>query len=81
MTTSNVWTVQRRYHRDPNADMGRMDCYPEGKQITLITPAELATLEHGTLLYDIFGFPATVGVDEIDMDSRAGYLAYGLPIE
>jgi hypothetical protein len=77
MSTKADWVVQRLWTRDPNADMGRTDLIAEGTVIELITPDELNEIEPGTVLYDIFGFPATVGVDEFDTDTRGGYLAYG----
>jgi hypothetical protein len=57
--------------------LGRTDLIAEGTVIELITPEELNEIEKGTVLYDIFGFPATVGVDDLDTDTRGGYLAYG----
>lgn len=71
------WVVARLHSRDPNADFGRTDLIAEGTVIELITLEELAEIEQGTVLYDIFGFPATVGVDDFDTDTRGGYLAYG----
>lgn len=76
-TTMNGWVVERAYVYSPEEVFGRTDLLPEGSRIDLITPAELVTIEYGTVLYDIFGFPATVGVDDIDTDTRGGYLAYG----
>lgn len=48
-----------------------------GRTIALITPAELAALPDGTVLVDIFGHEEVKGVDEIDNDTRFGYLAVG----
>lgn len=47
------------------------------REIRLITPIELKGLPKNTILYDIFGEQAIVGEDEIDLDTRGGYLAYG----
>ena len=46
--------------------------------MALITPEKLRRLPSGTVLYDIFGEPAIVGTDTIDMDTRSRYLAYGV---
>ena len=50
---------------------------PEGAEISLITPEELATLAPGTELFNIFGVSHIVGTDRIDGDTRAGFIAYG----
>lgn len=49
----------------------------DGRIISLVTPAELQYLANGTPLYSIMGEKVIVGVDEIDQDTRFGYLAYG----
>ncbi len=51
----------------------------DGRQIALITPEELPTLPDGTVLICIDGTSATLGQDEIDDDTRFGFLAYGIP--
>ena len=50
----------------------------ETPYIQLITPGELALLPNGTKLKSIFNEEVVVGVDHIDLDSRDGFLAYGL---
>lgn len=51
---------------------------PEGSTIELLQPAELETLPDGTVLYDINGVKAVKGTDNIDDDTRGGFLAYGI---
>lgn len=43
----------------------------------LINKAEFDEVPDGTVLTCIDGSTATKGADEIDMDTRMGYLAYG----
>lgn len=45
--------------------------------VDLITPEHLVELPDGTVLYNIFGKPHTKGVDEIDDDTRGGFIAFG----
>jgi hypothetical protein len=56
-----------------------MELSPQGHYggMTLITPAQLRQLPKGTVLHNIFGEEAIVGVDRIDGDTRGGFLAYG----
>jgi hypothetical protein len=51
----------------------------DGSWIDLIQPAELTKLPDGIVLRSIFGETVTKGVDEINDDTRGGFLAYGLP--
>lgn len=44
----------------------------------LITPEELTKIPNGAILDCIDGKQYTVGVDEIDLDTRRGHLAYGI---
>jgi len=44
----------------------------------LLTTDEFNEIPDGTVLTCIDGTTATKGVDEIDMDTRLGYLAYGI---
>lgn len=44
----------------------------------LLTPAELEMVPDGTVLVCISGERVVKGVDEIDDDTRGGYIAYGL---
>lgn len=43
----------------------------------LITPELLKFLKEGTVLHSINGRTVVIGKDEIDLDTRGGYLAYG----
>jgi hypothetical protein len=47
-------------------------------ELWLFTPDEYKRLPNGTVLTSISGETVTKGVDYIDMDTRAGYLAYGI---
>lgn len=49
-----------------------------GTPIFLLTPNQLNSLDDGTPVYSIFGEKKTKGEDDIDMDIRAGYTAWGL---
>jgi hypothetical protein len=51
---------------------------PEGSTIELLQPAELETLPDGTVTYTIHGVKAVKGEDNIDGDTRGGFLAYGI---
>jgi hypothetical protein len=44
----------------------------------LLTPMELEVTPPGTVVTSILGDTKTVGVDEIDTETRFGYTAYGL---
>lgn len=46
-------------------------------KLKLLTPSQLKTKPKGTVLYTISGFRVVVGEDEIDDDTRYGFLAYG----
>lgn len=52
----------------------------DGRTITLLTLAELKGLPDGVVVTCIDGTEAVKGVDDIDDDTRAGLLAYGLPV-
>lgn len=43
----------------------------------LITESEFTEIPDGTVLTCIDGTTATKGIDDIDMDERFGYIAYG----
>ena len=49
----------------------------DGRVIALLLPDDVEHLDVGTELLTINGERATVGRDEIDNDTRGGYLAYG----
>jgi hypothetical protein len=49
---------------------------PTGEELRLMTLEELRGLPDGTVLVDIFGQHAVVGRDEIDTDTRGGFVAY-----
>ena len=50
----------------------------DGRTIYLIKETDLRDIPKGTILHDIFGERAEVGKDDIDLDTRGGYLAYGI---
>ena len=50
----------------------------DGRVIDLIREDELRRLPKGTRLVCIDGTDAIVGEDEIDLDTRGGYLAFGI---
>lgn len=50
-----------------------------GDHIDLITPTYFKTLPAGTVLMSIEGRVVVVGQDEIDQDTRFGFLAFGIP--
>ena len=52
--------------------------WDEDHKLLLITPEEFAVLPDGEVLACIDGSTFTKGVDEIDDDTRAGHLAYGV---
>lgn len=45
--------------------------------INLITPERFDTLPDGAVLFSINGRQVVKGTDRIDMDTRAGFIAYG----
>lgn len=49
-----------------------------GKDISLLSPEELARLPDGTRVVSIFGQEKIKGRDPIDNDTRGGRLAFGL---
>lgn len=51
-----------------------------GREIDLITPAELSEVPKGTVLVTILGNRVKVGADKVDGDTRGGFLAYGFPV-
>lgn len=50
-------------------------------KLWLLTPSEYSELDNGTILQCIDETRAVKGVDHIDMDTRAGHMAYGLTEE
>lgn len=50
-------------------------------KLWLLTPSEYSEFDDGTILQCIDGTRAVKGVDHIDMDLRAGCMAYGLTEE
>lgn len=50
-----------------------------GEVIELQTPDEFAALPDGTLLISISGEEKVKGRDDIDLDTRFGRIAWGLP--
>lgn len=72
------WTVKHPTFKWGNDD--REPVLAEGTELSLITPAEFATVAAGTELFDIFGRAYVVGTDKIDDDTRGGFLAYGFKV-
>ena len=64
--------------KDPPAGF---ELNPNGRwgNLSLITPDQLKQLPEGTMLQSINGEEAIVGIDDIDGDTRGGFLAYGFP--
>lgn len=50
----------------------------DGRTIWLLTEEEFKTLPNGTKLICVDGEIVTKGIDHIDMDTRWGYLAFGV---
>lgn len=49
----------------------------EQPKLRLLTPKQLLALPDGSIVWNIFNIKKTKGVDEIDMDTRGGYTAWG----
>ena len=49
-----------------------------GAIIHLLTPEDFKELFDGAVVYNIFGKKYIKGVDEIDLDTRFGRLAFGI---
>lgn len=49
----------------------------EDIHVDLITPEHFEELEDGTALVSITGEVSVKGMDEIDLDTRGGFIAYG----
>ena len=49
------------------------------EKIWLITPEQFQQLPDGTEVTSIFGEKKVKGQDEVDQDTRFGYLAFGFP--
>lgn len=49
--------------------------------LVLITPAIFEALPRGTVLYSISGERVVKGKDDIDRDTRAGFMAWGFHLE
>lgn len=48
--------------------------------LRLISPGQLHTLPHGTVLKSIQGDEKVVGIDDIDEDTRGGFVAWGFEL-
>jgi hypothetical protein len=48
-----------------------------GRGFNLLTPEQIQSLPAGTEVYTYHGLKAIVGVDEMNLDARAGFTAYG----
>jgi hypothetical protein len=62
----------RHWNKKPNA---------EGKVLVLCPEKVFADVPVGTVMESIFGQIAVKGVDDIDTDTRAGLLAYGIRVD
>ena len=70
--TMEYWNLQS--YEKQNSWSGDED----GEVLWLLTPEELKQLACGTVVKCIDGSSYKVGVDILDDDTRAGYLAFGL---
>lgn len=52
-----------------------------GRWIGLLTKRAFESLPDGTVVVSIHSYELTKGVDYIDLDTRGGQIAFGLPIE
>lgn len=50
----------------------------DGRTIWLLTEKEFDNLPNDTKLISILGEVVTKGIDTIDMDTRGGYIAFGV---
>jgi hypothetical protein len=50
-----------------------------GEIIELLTPEQITALPPGTVVISIFGEEKLVGTDHIDLDTRGGRTAWGVP--
>ena len=50
----------------------------DGRVIEIIKLKNFSTILDGTILIDIFGESYIKGIDKIDLDTRGGYLAFGI---
>jgi hypothetical protein len=51
----------------------------DGRLIELLTPEQFAALPDGVSVWSIFGEQLRKGIDDVDQDTRAGRLAFGIP--
>lgn len=63
------------------ADMPVTPVKCNGRWIGLLTPRAFESLPDGTVVVSIHSYELTKGVDYIDLDTRGGQIAFGLPIE
>lgn len=49
--------------------------------VLLLTLNDFNNLPDGTKVIGIFGETCIKGIDDIDNDTRAGYMAYGIPAD
>lgn len=52
--------------------------HPWNEELYLFTPDEFNQLPDGTVLTSIDGETSIKGIDDIDMDTRFGHIAYGV---
>ena len=65
---------------DPRTEGGKWDTRtaPGAAALWLLRPEHLPLIPDGTVLVSIRAATAIVGVDQIDDDTRGGYLAWGV---
>ncbi len=52
-----------------------------GRWLGLLTPRGFEELPEGTIVVSLYGKQRIKGVDYIDLETRGGQIAYGIPIE
>ena len=63
---------------DPRTEGGKWDDTPGAAALWLLRPEHLPLIPDGTVLVSIRAATAIVGIDQIDDDTRGGYLAWGV---
>ena len=63
---------------DPRTEGGKWDDITGAAALWLLRPEHLPQIPDGTVLVSIQAETAIVGVDQIDDDTRGGYLAWGV---
>jgi len=65
-------------HDFTEANLRSWGCRNWDGEIILLAPWMVQFLPEGTILYDINNAPVEVGKEKIDMDTRAGVVAFGV---